>query len=86
MESANWTSVYEPLRSHLFDRDEVVVRMTFTDVESVLGRRLPMSARTYPAWWANEKIATHAHPRAWLDTGRQTRSLDFSAESVEFSL
>jgi hypothetical protein len=77
-------SLYEPLCKYLIDRTERVVRMTFAEIEQVLGRPLPPSARKHQAWWANEEVGTHSHARSWLDARRKTRGLDLNAATVEF--
>jgi len=77
-------SSYEPLRAHLASRPEPVVRLTFSQIESVLGRTLPASARKYRPWWANEQGGTHVHARAWLDAGRKTSRVDLNGGTVEF--
>lgn len=60
------------------------VKTTFGDVERVLGRPLPASARKHRAWWANEAVGTHSHARSWLDARRKTRNVDLNAATVEF--
>jgi hypothetical protein len=77
-------SRYDPLRAHLRDRGEPVVRMTFAEIERLLASGLPASARRYPAWWANEESGTHVHARAWLDAGRRTAHVNLRSETVEF--
>jgi hypothetical protein len=77
-------SSYDPLRAHLASRSESVVHMTFSQVESVLGRTLPASARKYRPWWANEQSGTHVHARTWLDAGRKTSNVDLNAGTVDF--
>jgi hypothetical protein len=77
-------SRYQPLHDHLADRSDPVVRMTFTQIERVLGAELPASARKYRPWWANETAGTHVHARAWLDAGRRTSNVDLDAGTVEF--
>jgi hypothetical protein len=77
-------SVYEPLSEYLSNQADPVVRMTFAEIERVLGRPLPLSARKYPAWWANEEAGSHSHARSWLDARRKTRGLDLNATTVEF--
>ena len=77
-------SIYEPLGTYLSKRTEPVVRMTFTEIERVLGRPLPPSARKHSAWWANEESGTHSHARSWLDARRKTRGLDLNSTIVEF--
>jgi hypothetical protein len=77
-------SSYEPLRAYLASRTEPVVHMTFAQVESVLGRALPASARKHRPWWANERAGTHVHARAWLDAGRKAMRVDINAGTVDF--
>lgn len=76
--------IYDPLGRHLTGQSDPVVRMTFADVEGVLARPLPASARKYSAWWANESVGTHSHARSWLDAHRKTRNVDLNAGTVEF--
>ena len=49
------------------------VRMTFPEVEALVGT-LPQSARTYRAWWANDR--THVQGLAWLSVGFVVKSVD----------
>ncbi len=79
------TSRYDPLRRHLAERTEPVVRLTFAAIERILGVDLPKSARQYRPWWANEEAGTHVHARAWLDAGRRTANVDLNAGTVEFT-
>jgi hypothetical protein len=77
-------SVYDPLRVHLNSITDPVIKMTFADVERVLVRPLPASARRHRAWWSNEAEGTHSHARSWLDANRTTRNVDLNAATVEF--
>lgn len=77
-------SKYAPLQAHLQGRSDAVVRLTFAEIESILGGRLPASARQYRPWWANEASGTHVHARAWLDAGCRTTNVDLVGESVDF--
>jgi hypothetical protein len=77
-------SRYQPLNEYLVEQSGPVVRMTFGQIERVLGARLPNSARKYRPWWANESAGTHVHARSWLDAGRRTVNVDVNAETVEF--
>ena len=82
----NRGSRYEALRDHLQRRSEVRVTMTFFQIERLLGRRLPRSARRYASWWANDRSGNHAQCRAWTDAGRRTSNLSFGLGSVDFIL
>lgn len=77
-------SMYEPLKAFLEGRSEPVIRMTFAEIEGILGRPLPASARKYSAWWANEQSGSHSHARSWMEAHRMTRRLDLNSASVEF--
>lgn len=76
---------YDALRERLDVSAEPVLRLSFTDIERILGEVLPPSARKYPAWWANEAPGgPHSHARSWLDAGYRTQHLDLNAQTVEF--
>ena len=74
---------YEALTSELADRSEVVVSLTFRELDRLVGG-LPASARTYAAWWSNSRTS-QPHSRYWLDAGRRARP-DFNAERVTFEI
>lgn len=75
-------SRYEPLQQFLADRREAETPMTFRDVEKILNRNLPDSARRHQAWWANTR--SHSHAASWLEAGFRTERLDLGAERVVF--
>ena len=77
-------SRYEPLRLYLASRQEPVVRLSFADIERVIGARLPDSARRYRPWWANERAGSHVHATAWMGAGRRTANVDLNAGTVDF--
>ena len=77
-------SKYEPLRTYLSERSEPLVRLSFEQIERILGTSLPPSARRYRPWWANEHDGTHIHGRAWMSAGRQALNVDMNAETVDF--
>lgn len=77
-------SKYDPLSTYLKSLAASEVKLTFQQVEGVLGQPLPASARRYRPWWANETGGTHTHARAWLDAGWRTRAVDLQAETVVF--
>jgi hypothetical protein len=80
------TSRYEGLRVYLSQRSEPVVRLSFADIETIIGGHLPASARRYRTWWANEQSGTHVHARSWLDVGRHTANVDLNAAAADFLL
>ena len=58
-------SKYRPLSDHFAILVDDAWRVTFTDIELLLGASLPKAA-AQPAWWIGEG---KAHQRAWLDQG-----------------
>jgi hypothetical protein len=79
-------SRYDGLRDYLSHRSEPVVRLSFADIEKIIGGPLPASARRYRPWWANEQSGTHVHARSWLDAGRRTANVDVNAATTDFVL
>jgi len=76
-------SKYEPLRAFLAARDENAVRMSFAQVEHVLGCALPKSARRTSLWWTNNP-KVHVQAAAWVRAGRRARRVDLTNERVMF--
>lgn len=74
---------YQSLESHLNTRSESSVRMTYAEIERVLGRKLPPSAYgdKKRQWWANTE--SHSQALAWLRSNRKAK-LDVRNEQVEF--
>ena len=75
---------YEPLLRFLqarFDRSSI--RLTFAEINDILGFALPRSARDHQAWWSNTRQG-HSHAAAWLDAGWKTAMLDLAGERVTF--
>lgn len=77
-------SKYDPLRHHLVALTAKEWRASFAEIESVLGCRLPPSARKHQAWWGNETSGGRAQKRAWLSVGWETAELDIANERLIF--
>ena len=75
---------YDPLGHHLMNLHREEWTASFDQIETVLGFRLPYSARAHPAWWANEQRGGHSQKRAWLDAGWRTSDLNLTGETVTF--
>ena len=73
-------SKYLPLRDYLAGRQGSEVKMSFSEVEELVGH-LPASARLHRAWWSNSSHVA----RAWTDAGWHLRSVNQSAEHVIFT-
>jgi hypothetical protein len=72
---------YEMLHRHLAGLAEREVSLSFDEIERLIGRSLPASARQHRAWWSN---GSHSHSRAWLDAGYEVAGVDQRAGRVRF--
>lgn len=75
---------YRALHTYLSGRHADIVVLTFGEIEDLLGRALPDSARDQPEWWVNED-KDHPSPQsgAWLQASR-TAKANLVAQSAVF--
>ena len=76
-------SKYEPLPRFLGSVGGAAHRMSFGEIERILGFKLPNSAYQHEAWWSNNATG-HSHARAWLQSGWRTEAIDLAARKVTF--
>jgi hypothetical protein len=74
---------YLALKKYLETQRLSRLRLSFQDIERVLGEALPPSASKRPAWWAND-AAGHAQAKAWLEAGFKTADVDVEGRAVSF--
>ncbi len=74
---------YEALKAHIRTLATDEWRARFSEIEKILGFRLPTSARRHTAWWANS-IGTHSHAGAWLENSWVTTEVDLTREALVF--
>ncbi len=78
-------SKYANLANHLQGQKSERLRLTFADIELLIGDSLPESARKYDAWWANSRTAdSHTWAHLWLRAGWEKTAVSFSEGWVEF--
>lgn len=71
-------SKYEPLETYLTERpsSQSEVSLSFTEIEDLIGARLPKSAYTYREWWANQvDVSTRPQAKAWLNAAFEVESV-----------
>ena len=73
---------YTPIRELLAAQADDEVTFTFAEVERALGSQLPISARQYPAWWANQNPPS-AQSQSWTSAGWQAFA-SLKSERVTF--
>ena len=73
---------YRKLYSHLCGLTTGEWRVSFTDIEAVIGNKLPPSARRYQAWWANGSAMVQE--QAWKAAGWKTADVNMTTETLLF--
>jgi len=74
-------SSYAPLFEYLRGLGQESVKLSFSELETILGFRLPYSACTYNAWWAN---GGHSQANSWLNAGFKVDKVDIYKKVVMF--
>lgn len=74
-------SKYYPLKKYLEINDATEVEMEFSEIESILGFPLPISAYKYTAWWSN---GGHSYSLSWGEAGYKTANLNLETRRVNF--
>lgn len=59
---------YQPLEDFLKSKREKTIKLTFNEIESILGKKLPPSASKYLEFWSNGS-RSHDHANSWLNAG-----------------
>ena len=68
-------SKYETLTACLSKRGQKSIRMTFEEIERILGTKLPPSAFKHLTWWSNNPT-NNPRTYAWLNAGYKTANVD----------
>jgi len=76
-------SKYEPLPQFLASESTSLKRLSFAEIERILGFKLPKSAYQHEAWWSNNATG-HSHARTWLQAGWRTEEVDLAGRKVTF--
>jgi hypothetical protein len=74
---------YQPLTEFLRRQPEAVVRMSFDEIERVIGAKLPPSATHHRAWWSNN-AQNNVMTKAWRDAGFESEDVDMQRRRVAF--
>lgn len=74
---------YGRLREYLEKSALNRLTLSFSEIETILGRALPASARNHQAWWSNSR-GTHTQSGAWLDIGWRTQDVRLDSARVTF--
>ena len=74
---------YEPLTEFLRRQPGAVVRMSFDEIERVIGAKLPPSATHHRGWWSNNP-QNNVMTKAWKDAGFESEDVDMNTRRVAF--
>lgn len=77
-------SRYAPLTAHLRKIGQASIPMTFEEIEALVGRKLPASARRHRAWWSNNP-SNSVITWAWLAAGYKSGQVDMEAGRLVFN-
>ncbi|WP_426332678.1 DUF7662 domain-containing protein [Paenibacillus silvae] len=58
---------YDPLNEYL--RSKVTLTLTYTDIENIIGSKLPDNAYKDRTWWGNTSNVTRVQAQSWLKAG-----------------
>lgn len=61
------------------------MEITFAQVEGIIGKALPASARRHRSWWDNDWLS-QVQSGFWLDAGLRDSHVDMGKERVKFML
>lgn len=75
-------SKYDPLKQFLLSLEESSIKLSFSEIEKILGAALPPSAYKYDAWWSPDK--RHVQAKAWICAGFLIKDVSFAKKTVVF--
>jgi len=65
---------YEPL-THYLQKNTGSVRLTYSEIEKIIGDELPPSATEYQEWWGNDDD-THPQSISWRKAGYKVSQVE----------
>jgi hypothetical protein len=75
--------IYQPLTDFLLQQSYSIVSFSFSELEEVLGRKLPPTAYKNPAWWTNNPTG-HSQAKAWLAASFHAEPVVTDSKTVVF--
>lgn len=76
-------SKYYPLHEYLRQSGKDALTLTFATIETMLGARLPATARAQRGWWSNRSQGA-VQAEAWMKAGYHVVEIDLAEEQVTF--
>lgn len=76
-------SKYQLLTIYLRAQRGSQIRMSFAEIERVIGAKLPLSAAAHRAWWSNNP-SNNVMTKAWLEAGFESEQVDLEGRKLVF--
>ena len=76
-------SRYTKLAAYLQDQKVERIRLTFSEIEDIIGSPLPPSAYEHRSWWANNS-KSHVQSQQWLDAGWRVSTINMTEGAIVF--
>ena len=76
-------SKYEPLTAFLQAKQGRDVRISFSEIEALIGQKLPAKSKANRAWWSNN-ASNSVMTKAWLAAGYNSAQVDIAGEKLSF--
>ena len=73
---------YAPLAAYLAAQSGETAVLSFAEIETLIGARLPRTARR-PGWWSNSP-ESFPHARTWLASGWRVQTVNLAWRTVTF--
>lgn len=76
------SSRYAPLHEHLKNvpKDTKTYELSFDEIATIMGDKLPQSAYDHRAWWANTE--SHSQALAWISAGWKVDKVDLENQLI----
>ena len=74
---------YQPLSEFLKKQPNDEVRLSFSQIERIVGHKLPPTAQHHRAWWSNSS-KNSVMTKAWLDAGFRSEQVDMEGRKLVF--
>ena len=77
-------SKYDPLGHYLEKQTTNEVPLTFSEIERIIGAKLPRSAFSQRPWWSNN-ATNSVMTKVWLNAGFQSARVDMAKRRLVFA-
>lgn len=77
-------SKYYPLFAYLEGCNQPEITLSISEIETIIGNKLPASAWSKKAWWSNRNSSNALQAAAWIDAGYHTQEINLSKHSITF--